>query len=172
MSETTGASPSEPRSGARGQKLETEDASMKGSFGWKAGLLLPLVVLAACGARRPVVYDNEKAREVGQAEVDRAIDECMERAKQFKESGGTVDAGSLAEGTARGAAVGAAAGAAGGAIGGNAGRGAATGAAAGGAAGFMDRLFGGLTSREPDPVYANYVNRCLREKGYEPIGWR
>lgn len=139
---------------------------------WKVGLLPMLVVLAACSAKRPVVYDDEKVREAGQAEVDRAIDECMQRAERYRESGGTVDAGSLAEGTARGAAVGAAAGAAGGAIGGNAGRGAATGAAAGGAAGLMDRLFGGLTSREPDPVYANYVNRCLREKGYEPIGWR
>ena len=30
----------------------------------------------------------------------------------------------------------------------------------------------GATGRGPDPVYANFVDRCLRERGYEPIGWK
>ena len=26
--------------------------------------------------------------------------------------------------------------------------------------------------QEPDPVYRNFVEKCLRDKGYEPIGWQ
>jgi hypothetical protein len=29
-----------------------------------------------------------------------------------------------------------------------------------------------LKSGDPDPVFKNFVNRCLKEKGYDPIGWR
>jgi hypothetical protein len=52
---------------------------------------------------------------------------------------------------------------------GNLGRGAAAGAA-GGAAGGMTR--GLFESGEPDPVMKRFVERCLRDKGYEPIGWK
>ena len=31
---------------------------------------------------------------------------------------------------------------------------------------------GALSSDERDPVFKQFVDRCLREKGYEPIGWR
>ena len=58
-----------------------------------------------------------------------------------------------------------------GAIYGSAGQGAAAGAAGGATAGLLSRLFRGGSS-SPDPVYANFVNRCLQEKGYEPIGWK
>jgi hypothetical protein len=27
-------------------------------------------------------------------------------------------------------------------------------------------------SREPDATYRSYVNRCLRDLGYDPVGWR
>ena len=41
------------------------------------------------------------------------------------------------------------------------------------AAGAIGGLFRGLfRSREPDPVFRNYVDQCLRERGYQPIGWR
>jgi hypothetical protein len=34
-------------------------------------------------------------------------------------------------------------------------------------------LFGGFFGPEaPDPVVANFVHRCLREKGYELVGWK
>lgn len=75
----------------------------------------------------------------------------------------------VAKGTAAGAAVGGAAGAAVGAVFGNAGRGAAAGAA-GGAAGALTR--GIIHSGQPDPVFRRFVEKCLREKGYEPIGWK
>jgi hypothetical protein len=69
-----------------------------------------------------------------------------------------------------GAGVGAAGGAVGGAISGGAGIGAAIGAASGAVIGFLSSLFG----RRPGPnaTYTNFVDRCLREKGYEPIGWQ
>jgi hypothetical protein len=60
----------------------------------------------------------------------------------------------------------------GGAVTNNAGEGAAVGAATGGTAGLLSGLFGAFQSREPEPVFANYVDRCLRERGYDPIGWK
>jgi len=65
--------------------------------------------------------------------------------------------------------VGAASGAAVGAVLGDAGTGAAAGAAGGISRGLIGALF---DSNEADPVYRNFVDRCLREQGYEPIGWK
>jgi hypothetical protein len=45
----------------------------------------------------------------------------------------------------------------------------AVGAATGATAGLLHGLWSGT---EPDPVFVNFVERCLREDGYEPIGWR
>jgi hypothetical protein len=45
---------------------------------------------------------------------------------------------------------------------------AAAGAAGGGASGLLSGLFRGS---KPSPTHMNYVDRCLREKGYEVIGW-
>ena len=52
---------------------------------------------------------------------------------------------------------------------GSVGRGAAAGAAGSAVVGLVRGLF---RSREPDPVYRRFVEKCLREKGYEPIGWK
>jgi hypothetical protein len=46
------------------------------------------------------------------------------------------------------------------------------GAATGAAAGFTGTVLRGSSGRRVDPVFANFVERCLRERGYEPIGWR
>jgi hypothetical protein len=46
-------------------------------------------------------------------------------------------------------------------------------AATGATAGLIHGLFGGFFGPEaPDPVVANFVDRCLREKGYELVGWK
>ena len=144
--------------------------------GWLAALLLTLVVvMSACSAKRPVVYPNERARQVGDTGVQTDIDECLQRAKQYGASSSATEksAGNVAEGTVVGAGTGAAVGAVGGAIYGDAGRGAAAGAATGATAGLLHGLFGAFRSGgESDPVYQNFVDRCLREKGYEPIGWK
>jgi hypothetical protein len=43
------------------------------------------------------------------------------------------------------------------------------GAAAGAAAGVAR---GAIQSGEPGSVYKGFVQRCLREKGYDVIGWK
>lgn len=70
--------------------------------------------------------------------------------------------------TTEGAVVGGATGAAVGAVLGNAGQGAATGAA-GAATGRFTRSI--LNSDKTDPVFQRFVNRCLRDKGYDVVGW-
>ena len=131
-------------------------------------------VCMACASKRPALYPNEQLRRVGSATADRDVDDCMRLAADYVSSNGRF--GKTAEGivteSGTSAAIGAAAGAAGGAIVGRAGTGAAVGAAGAGAAGVTRGLIHGVTSRpKPSPTYKNFVNRCLREKGYEPIGW-
>ncbi|MEJ2431425.1 MAG: hypothetical protein P8075_21290, partial [Deltaproteobacteria bacterium] len=94
-------------------------------------------------------------------------DECIRLAKEYGTSSSS--SGKVAESTAMGGAIGAAGGAATGAVLGSVGRGAAAGGAGGAAVGCLQGLF---RSREPDPVFRQFVDRCLREKGYEPIGWK
>lgn len=141
---------------------------------YAVGLLAGTVGLSACAARRPVVYPNDHFNRVGAAVAERDISDCMRRADAFVSSGGRAaeTARGVAGSTAIGAGTGAAIGAVGGAVTGDAGRGAAVGAATGGTAGLLSGLFGAFRSDAPDPLYANFVDRCLRERGYEPIGWK
>ena len=98
----------------------------------------------------------------------------MQRAEEYVSSAaGRAELEQAAVRGGTGAAIGAAAGAAGGAVVGRAGTGAAVGAAGGGAAGVTRGLIHGLTRKQnPSPVYKTFVNRCLREKNYDPIGWQ
>jgi hypothetical protein len=133
-------------------------------FGCMAALLL---FAAACGPKRPVVYPDEKVQEAGEEKVRADVEDCL---RQAKEAGvGGSKAGSVAKSTAVGAGVGAAIGAAVGAFGGGAATGAAQGAAGGGAAGLIGGL---LRSQDLDPVQKQFVEECLRRKGYSTIGWR
>ncbi len=134
---------------------------------------LALVVFAGCSNRRPVVYPNEMAQKVGPAGVAADIDECLRRGDEFTTGSGRSGevAGDAAGRAVVGAGVGAAAGAAGGAIYGDAGRWAASGAAGGATAGLLSGMIDGMRRRDPDPVYSNFVTRCLSEKGYQVIGW-
>jgi hypothetical protein len=125
------------------------------------------LAIAACADKRPVLYPNAHLQQVGSEVSQRDIEACIQYAK---DSGAAGDKGTeIAKDTAGGAAVGGAVGAAAGAVLGNLGRGAAAGTA-GGAAGGLTR--GILKSGDPDTVFKNFVDRCLREKGYEPIGWK
>lgn len=130
--------------------------------------------LSACSAVRPTLYPNEAYQKVGAAQADRDIADCEARASDYVKSGGQGGqrAKEAARNTGVGAAIGGASGAVGGAIGGNVGEGAAVGAASGATAGLLGTMFGWMFQRsEPDPVYRNFVERCLRDKGYDPIGW-
>ena len=111
-----------------------------------------------CAAKRPVLYPNPHLEAVGKEASQRDIDACIALAE---ESGADKSrAGEVAGNTAGGAAIGGATGAATGAITGAPGTGAAAGAAGGAILGFFRGLFG---AREPDPVFANFVNQCLAD---------
>lgn len=125
------------------------------------------LILASCATKRPVLYPNAYFIKVGDEVALQDIDDCMRLASQYHVQ--RQKSGEIAEDTAKGAVVGGASGAAAGAVVGRTGKGAAAGAAGAGAAVFTRGL---LRSREPDPVYRSFVERCLSKKGYEPIGWR
>ena len=133
-----------------------------------ASLLGTALVITGCSAPSPVLYPNARLNEVGQAEANRDIEACMQLAEAGGANPAPGQAGRAARSTAVGGAAGGATGAVGGAILGNAGRGAAFGAATGATAGLMRSIF---SRPEPSGAYKNFVNRCLREKGYEPVGW-
>ena len=124
------------------------------------------VLLAGCAAKRPALYPNAALRAQGPAAGERAINECMQLARSYGH--GSNAAARTAGSTAVGAAAGAAVGAAVGAVSGSAGRGAAVGAAGGGSSGLIGGLF---TSGDPTPVERQFVDQCLRERGFQPIGW-
>jgi hypothetical protein len=125
------------------------------------------MIMVGCAEKRPVLYPNDRLKQVGNEAAQRDVDECIRYAHQ---SGADPDKGTeIAKDTAGGAAMGGAVGAATGAVLGNLGRGTAAGAAGGAAAGLVKGIF---DSSDPDPVFKNFVDRCLREKGYESIGWK
>ncbi|MBI4413301.1 MAG: cell envelope biogenesis protein OmpA [candidate division NC10 bacterium] len=130
-------------------------------------VLAAVLTLSACAASRPVLYSNAHLARVGQAQAEQDTAACRELADQYIASGGA--GGTVAGSTAVGGGAGAAIGAAGGAVRGSPGTGAAVGAATGATAGFLRGLF---KASEPSPVYKNFVNHCLRERGYEPVGWQ
>lgn len=122
--------------------------------------------------RRPVLYPNDQYQRVGAAVAQRDAEDCRQRADTYVKTGSADGhaAAHAAKETAVGGASGAAIGAVGGAISGNAGEGAAVGAASGATAGLLHSIFS--QSDSTDPVFVNFVERCLRNKGYDPIGWK
>jgi hypothetical protein len=128
---------------------------------------LSLLIVGACASKRPVLYPNAQLKAVGSTTAERDIDACIAMAEGHGVDTGQVEG--VAGSSAAGGAVGGAAGAASGAVLGRPGTGAAAGAA-GGAAGGLVR--GALKARDPDPVFKRFVDRCLRGRGYDVVGWR
>lgn len=132
------------------------------------GPILLTLGLAGCAAVQPVLYPNDHLKAVGQAKADQDIAACDAQARTAGASPAAGQAGRSAGNTAAGGAVGAATGAVGGAVVGSAGRGAAVGAAAGATGGLLRSLF---SRPGPSGAYRGFVERCLRERGYDPVGW-
>ena len=125
------------------------------------------LALGACAQQRPALYPNAHYKYVGKEIAEADTDECIQMAIDH---GVMEDSGArIAKDTARGAAVGGATGTAVGAVTGNLGRGAAVGVAGGGAASMTRSM---LNSGKPNLVFKKFVEQCLRDKGYQPIGWR
>ena len=123
---------------------------------------------AGCSTPQPVLYPNAHLERVGSAAAERDIDDCRGKAEAYGASAKDGTAGKVAGSTAVGAGAGGAVGAAGGAVLGRPGRSAAVGAATGATAGFLRGLF---KPRQPSQVHKRFVEKCLRDRGYEPIGW-
>lgn len=123
--------------------------------------------LLSC-APKPILYPNAHLQEVGRDAADRDIEECRAMAKDAGATPSQGKTGQVAGGTVGGGAVGSAAGAVGGAVVGHPGRGAMVGAASGATAGFLRGLF---RRSPPSDAYKQFVQRCLKERGYDPIGW-
>lgn len=130
--------------------------------------LAVLLFIAGCASNKPVIYPNAHSQTVGAAQAEVDVSECRAQAEAAGADpyAGTTD--DAARNTVRGGGMGAATGAVGGAIGGNPGRGAAIGAASGATAGLLHSLLG---KPSPSPAYRNFVERCLRDRGYDLAGW-
>jgi hypothetical protein len=128
-------------------------------------IIATCLLLAGCSVKRPVLYPNAKLQKVGQSLAQQDIDICCRMAEAYLTNNPDKE---IVKDAAKTGVVGAATGAAVGAVYGGAGRGAAAGAAAGVVGSTASGMF---RKREPSPTFMNFVNRCLQEKGYEPIGW-
>lgn len=128
-------------------------------------IIVLLLALGGCTSS-PVLYPNAYLKKVGQEQAQRDIDDCRQKADAYVKSDA---AKTIAKDTAVGGVGGAVVGGAVGAVTGSFGKGVGVGAAGGAAAGLVT---GTIKASKPSPVYKTFVNRCLSEKGYEPIGWQ
>ncbi len=130
-------------------------------------ILIALLLLAcpAC-AKKPVLYPNEQYREAGKAKVSEDIEYCMDFAD--KSVGKTSRGKTSVKTGVKGGLIGGAVGLGIGIVTGSPGSSALAGAAGGAAGGAV----GGAMQDNQDTLYKEFVERCLKEKGYEPMGWR
>lgn len=133
---------------------------------------LMILGLSACSSTKPILYPNSHFQSVGKEISEQDIEACKHLAESSGTEQGSGRAGNVATSTAMGAGVGAAGGAVGGAIYGAAGQGSLVGAASGAAIGLLRGLYYMARPAQPNQAYANFVSRCLQEKGYEVTGWQ
>lgn len=124
-------------------------------------LLSLTLILLGC-ASKPVLYPNSKLEKVGKEAAQEDVNLCMEKADKFLES---PRAKKVLKSAGTGSLVGSATGLITGLLTGDVVGGIASGAAIGAASG---AAVGAIT---PDRLREAYVNRCLRRKGYEILGW-
>jgi outer membrane lipoprotein SlyB len=139
--------------------------------------LAAVATLTGCAATgpgspsaRPVLYPNATLTRVGDAQGRVEADACMARATQ---AGLTPDQSNNEVGrrAGQGAAAGGVAAAVGAIVTGRSSdliRAGAAGAAIGGSAGAVS---GAFQNDKVNPVYRQFVQRCLTEKGFDVIGW-
>ena len=140
-------------------------------------LLIAVAGLTGCAstgpnspAAKPVLYPNATLTRVGEAQGRAEVDSCMAKAVQ---AGLSPDqkTNQVGRRAGEGAAVAGVASAVGALITGRGSdvlRAGATGAAVGGTAGAVS---GAFHNDIASPVYRQFVQRCLGEKGFDVIGW-
>ncbi len=127
-------------------------------------LVLFIFLISACPAcaEKPVVYPNDHSKTVGQFQTDQDIEYCL---KLVDDSiGKTSRAKTSVKSGVKGGLIGGAIGLGVGIVTGSPGTAALAGTAGGAA--------GGAVQDNTDTTYRNFVEKCLIEKGYDPIGWR
>ena len=132
-------------------------------------LFATLAITGCASTKKPVLYPNNHLNRVGQQQADADINACMRAAEASGANSGKSE--ELAKKTAKAGAVGGATGAVAGSLSSSSdlGRGAAIGGAGAATATLVS---GAFDASEPTHVYINYVEICLRNKGYQTIGWR
>lgn len=154
---------------------KTGDPS-EGSSGRKRPAGFPLFCLTAlpvflwmtagCAARYgPVLYPNAHLQAVGEVQAQKDIDECEVLAETYIKDHPELE---TAKSTVAGGAAGAIVGGAAGAVTGSLGRGIGVGAAVGAASGLVHGI---ARASHPSPLYKKFVDKCLQDRGYEPLGW-
>lgn len=145
--------------------MEFETHSCRRAVG---GVLIGLLLTAGCTSapKRPVFYPNNHIKQVGQAQAQRDVDECMVLADRYGVSR-TRD-GEVATKATSGALIGGVGAGAWGIVRGDAAERAMAGAVAGGATGAVK---GGVDSTRISPTFQRFVQRCLQDRGYDVIGW-
>lgn len=120
---------------------------------------------------RPVLYPNATFNRLGEAQAQAEVSACMSRAAAAGLAP-TQSSNEVGRRAGEGAATAGVASAIGALITGRGGEGVlragAAGAAVGGSAGAVS---GAFHNDRPNPVYRNFVQRCVAEKGLEIIGW-
>lgn len=130
-------------------------------------IILCLLTATGCSSKKPILYPNAAFHKASGETPEQAIANCVQLAKDSGTHSSRMS--ETSQRAAASTATGAASGAVIGAISGGAGRGAAMGAVGGLTAGLLHTLF---SASEPDPVHKRFVEQCLRDKGYQPIGWQ
>jgi hypothetical protein len=137
---------------------------------------LVFAALAGCATTqhapaRPLLYPNASFNKIGQAAADAEVNACLAKAQAAGLSP-MAQNNSVAQGAARGGLMAGVAGAVGGLVSGRNLEGslaqAAAGAAIGGAVGATG---GAMRPTQANPLYRNFVQRCISERGLESIGW-
>ncbi|MBW1843622.1 MAG: hypothetical protein JRE38_12580 [Deltaproteobacteria bacterium] len=137
----------------------------------RVGLVaLATAMLSGCAGPKPILYPNAHYQYVGESVAQSDIEGCRVTADAAGANRDPSKVTSAARSAAAGGAIGGAAGAAGGAVVGHAGRGAGVGAASGAAAALMRALL--FQRKTTSQAHISYVDRCLQDLGYEPVGWQ
>ncbi|CAB1277317.1 glycine zipper family protein [Candidatus Nitrosacidococcus tergens] len=135
-------------------------------------LLSSILIITSCARPRPVLYPNDHFNEVGAKQSLQDIQKCREMAETAGANSSTKsNAVRTVENSVANAGMGAVSGVVGGAIIGDALKGATVGAASGAAYGLMREFINGTGRQVTNSTYINFVNRCLKEAGYDVEGW-
>lgn len=133
-----------------------------------AGMLL--LTVTACAGPQPILRSNKQLHLHGRQVAHQAIESCQRQVDRIGLRPGVHQSANAATGAVLGLTLGGAVGASAGIIGGL--PGVTIGAAVGSALGLTIGLLGGtFKPLEPEPPYADAVESCLKDKGYEVSGW-